>query len=105
MSETLGTETVLQHLFEKSAVAQRLRVEGRCRGTSDLREIVSITLDLANDTDQQLIHQLTEALRNVTAAIVAIQDSPDARFSTETKKAIREADAIIRATVAKERAS
>jgi hypothetical protein len=49
MEETLDTEAVLQHLLEKSSVAQRLRVEGRCRGTSDLREIVAVVLDLVND--------------------------------------------------------
>jgi hypothetical protein len=56
------------------------------------------------ESREQLITRLTEALRNVTVAIIAVQDNPDARFSTETKKAIREADAVIRAVVAKERA-
>lgn len=66
MSETLDTETVLQHLLECSPVAQRLRVEGQCRGTSDLREIVAMTLDFSSDDATQLITQLTEALAEVT---------------------------------------
>lgn len=51
MGKTLDTEAALQYLLEHSSVAQRLRVEGRCRGTSDLREIVAMTIDLASDVE------------------------------------------------------
>ena len=39
--------------------------------------------------------KVVEALRGLVTVVVAIQDNPDVRFSSETKKAIRDADAAL----------
>lgn len=62
--------------------------------------------DMITDIDRllrvaALVPELEAMLRNLLTVVVAIQDNPDVRFSSETKKTIRDTDAVL-STITKE---